>query len=290
MIQITDLYKSYGHQKVLENINLTFADKKIYGLLGRNGIGKSTLLNIISTQIPASSGSVLIDGENPFSSIDARSKVNMVKEGGFGVNIKVGKILDYAKMYYPNWDEEFKERLVTFFHIPTNKKYSSLSRGNKTMVGFIIGLASRSPYTFFDEPSLGLDAANRYDFYNLLLEDYEKHPRCIIISTHLIDEVTNLFEEVVMLKNSKEFIQGEVSELLSQYSSIQGRAEDVDSFLNGKKVLATEHFGSSKIAYIEGSVTEEERALLSSKNVTEQPISLQKLFVLLTQEGENNAR
>lgn len=78
-----------------------------------------------------------------------------------------------------------------------------MSRGGQTIVGLIISLASRARYTLFDEPSLGLDAAHRDLFYQLVLEDWERYPRTIIISTHLIDEVTNLFEEVIILKEEK---------------------------------------------------------------------------------------
>lgn len=169
MIKLENVRKSFGRQLVLDNISLAFEEEKIYGLFGRNGVGKTTLLNIMATQIFHNEGSITVDEENPFSHSRAREKICFIKESGFGVNIKVKDIFKYAKEFYPNWDEGLKDILVSRFEIPVRKTYEKLSKGNKTLVGLITGLASRAPYTFFDEPSLGLDAANRYAFYEILL-------------------------------------------------------------------------------------------------------------------------
>lgn len=181
MIEIKNLYKSYGKTEVLKGINLNLEENKIYGLLGRNGAGKTTLLNIISNQIRKTSGEVKLYGENVFENPKQVENICIVKDSGFGMEeIKVKKIFEAARMLYKNWDEEYKNQLVKEFDLNVRKKYNKLSRGNQTKVGLIVGLASRAKLTIFDEPSLGLDAATRYKFYNLLLEDFENNPRTII--------------------------------------------------------------------------------------------------------------
>lgn len=284
MIEISNLYKSYGKTKVLENINLKFEDNKIYGLLGRNGVGKTTLLNIISNQIKSNSGEVKLDGKEIFENSKAVSDICLVSEKGIIVDdIRVKKIFGIASILYKNWDEDYKDKLIEEFNLDIKKKYDKLSRGNKTIVGLIIGLASRSRITIFDEPSLGLDAAHRDKFYSLLLQDVDKNPRTIIISTHLIDEVTNLFEEVIILKDKKVFIKDKVNDLMKSAYYLNGKEEAILSIIDNKKVIHRESFGSTVVMGIFDKLTKGEKLQLKENKVEINPIPLQKLFIYLTE-------
>lgn len=284
MLEIKNINKSYGKIKVLSDINLKLEENKVYGLLGRNGVGKTTLLNIISNQIRSNSGEVYLNGESIFENSKAIENISIVKENGFGVDdIKVRKIFKAAKILYKDWDEEYKEILVKEFKLNTKKNYSKLSRGNKTIVGLITGLASRAPLTLFDEPSLGLDAAHRYKFYNLLLEDIEKYPRTVIISTHLIDEVTNLFEEIIILKDEKVYLKEEVSKLMEKAYFLNGRLDKLESVIKDKNIIHREEFGTTTILGIFDDLSREEKSALKENGVDVSGIPLQRLFVLLTE-------
>lgn len=286
MLELKDLNKSYGSTNVLKDINLNLELGKIYGLLGRNGVGKTTLLNIITNQIRSNSGEVFLNGENIFENSNAIQNIAIVKESGFGIDdIKVKKIFRAAKILYKNWDEEYKEFLTKEFNLNTKKNYKKLSRGNQTIVGLIIGLASRAPLTLFDEPSLGLDAANRYKFYELLLKDIENHPRTVIISTHLIDEVTNLFEEVIILKDEKIYLKEEVANLMEKAYFLSGRLENMELVTKEKNIIHREEFGTTTILGIFDNLSKEEKYILKENGVDISSIPLQKLFVLLTEKG-----
>lgn len=286
MLDIKGLNKSYGRTKVLTNVNLELEQNKIYGLLGRNGVGKTTLLNIISNQIKKNSGELKLNGEEIFENSKAMENICIVKEKGVGVDdIKVKRIFEIAKILYKNWDEEYKDFLIKEFNLNIKKKYNKLSRGNQTIVGLIIGLASRANLTIFDEPSLGLDAAFRYKFYNLLLEDFEKNPRTIIISTHLIDEVTNLFEEVIILKNESIFLKDEVDNLMAKAYFLNGNSEKLLQLIKGKNIIHKEEFGSSIIVGIFDELSSEEKNLIKENNIEISPMPLQKLFVYLTENS-----
>lgn len=283
MLEMKNLNKSYGSTIVLENINLKLAENKVYGLLGRNGVGKTTLLNIISNQIRSDSGEVFLYGENILENPQIIENIAIVKESGFGVDdIKIKKIFASAKILYKNWDEDYKDFLVEEFNLNTKKNYSKLSRGNQTIVGLIIGLASRAPLSLFDEPSLGLDAAHRYQFYELLLKDIEQYPRTVIISTHLIDEVTNLFEEVVILKDKSHYLKEEVANLMEKAYFLSGRLENMESVFKYKNIIHKEEFGSTTILSIFDNLSKKEKDLLKENGVDISGIPLQKLFVLLT--------
>lgn len=284
MLEIINLSKSYGSTEVLQDINMKLELGKVYGLLGRNGVGKTTLLNIISNQIRSNSGKVLLNGEETFENSNATENIAIVKENGFGSkDIRVKKIFDSAKILYNNWDEEYKDFLIKDFKLNTKKKYSKLSRGNQTIVGLIVGLASRAPLTLFDEPSLGLDAAHRYRFYELLLKDVQEHPRTVIISTHLIDEVTNLFEEVVILKDKSHYIKEEVANLMEKAYFLSGKLEKIEPIIKDKKIIHKEEFGTTTIVGMFDDLSKEEKTRLKDNGIEISGIPLQRLFVLLTE-------
>lgn len=285
MIEIKNLNKAYGSTKVLSNINLKLEENKIYGLLGRNGVGKTTLLNIMSNVIRADSGEALLNGENIHENSKVLENIAIVRESGFGIeDIKVKKILKAAKTLYKNWDEEYMKFLIKEFDLNIKKNYSKLSRGNKTIVGLIIGLSSRAPLTLFDEPSLGLDASYRYKFYNLLLQDVEKNPRTVIISTHLIDEVTHIFEEVIILKNQKVYLKEEVERLMGKAYFLSGKLEKIEPIIKGKNIISKEEFGTITIVGVFDCLNKEEKDNLKEKGIEISAIPLQKLFVLLTEK------
>lgn len=285
MLEIKNLNKSYGKDVVLKDINLKLEENKIYGLLGRNGVGKTTLLNIILNQIKANSGEIFLNNQNIFQDSNLTENIALVKESGFGVNdIKVKKIFKAAKIIYKNWDEDYKNLLVKEFNLNTRKNYSKLSKGNQTIVGLIVGLACRASLTLFDEPSLGLDASHRYKFYEFLLEDIEKFPRTVIISTHLIDEVTNLFEEVIILKNGSHYLKEEVSNLMEKSYFLNGNIKEMETIVKDKTILKREDFGNNTILSIFDNLTIEEKLTLKENGIDISGIPLQKLFVLLTEQ------
>ncbi|MGJ0845462.1 ATP-binding cassette domain-containing protein [Tissierella praeacuta] len=291
MLEIRNLSKSYGRNKVLTDINLDIEENKIYGLLGRNGAGKTTLLKSIASQILKDDGEIKLDGEEIFENSKAMEDICLVKDFPNSVKErKVKDILALGKIIYKDWDEEYKNYLIREFNLNIRKKLLKLSTGNKTIVGLIIGLASRSRITIFDEPTIGLDAAMRYKFYNLLLEDYEKNPRTIIISTHLIDEVANLFEEVIILNNRRVMLKNEVNALKEKAYFLSGREDLINPIIKDKKVIHKEEFGSTKIVGIYGDLTEQEINYARNKNIDISNIPLQKLFIYLTEnilEGES---
>ncbi|WP_159436140.1 ATP-binding cassette domain-containing protein [Anaerosalibacter sp. Marseille-P3206] len=286
MLEIKNLNKAYGKTQVLKDVNITIEDNKIYGLLGRNGVGKTTLLNIISSQILRHSGEVLLDNEDVFENAKAMEQICFVKDRGIAFEEnKIKELFKMAKFIYKDWDDEYKNYLVKEFNLNTNKKYEKLSRGYQTIVGLIIGLASRSRITIFDEPSLGLDAAFRYKFYNLLLEDYEKNPRTIIISTHLIDEVNNLFEEIIILSEGKVMLKEETDFLMESAYFLSGKEENLLEIINTKKIISREEFGTTVILGIFDNLSEDEIQDLKNKGIEISQIPLQKLFVYLTEQN-----
>ncbi len=138
-------------------------------------------------------------------------------------------------MFYKNWDQKFAEELAGKFQLNITEKYHKLSHGMQTVVGIIKGLASRATITIFDEPTTGLDAAHRELFYSLLLEDYGEYPRTIILSTHLVEEVTHVIEEVIIIKKVHLLFNQQWKIYCNKVILFQGKKGKVEEFLINKK-------------------------------------------------------
>jgi ABC-2 type transport system ATP-binding protein len=286
-VECINLSKSYGKLEAVKNISLRLEEGKIYGLLGRNGTGKTTLLNLICAQIIRDSGEINIFGEEVFENERALENLCLVKEKDLKTeDYKVSRIFNIAGILYKYWDEEYKNQLVKEFKLDTKKKYKNLSRGFKSVVGIIIGLASKAKITIFDEPSLGLDAAVRERFYNILLQQYEKSNRTFILSTHLIDEVSSLFEEVIILQDGQLLIQEEMAKLLEKAYFLSGKEETIMQLIKSKKIIHKEFFGATAIVGVLDEFSREEINNLKSNNIEVSSMPLQKLFIYLTEEVE----
>jgi len=282
-VECKNIFKNFGKILALSDINLNLEKDKIYGLLGRNGAGKSTLLNIITAQLFPSSGEVRIFGEPPYENDKALRNICIVKESGmFLKEVSVSDALNIASNFYANWDKAFAERLLREFELDRRKAYKDLSLGMKSQLGIIVGLASRAPITIFDEPYIGLDAAGRQLFYDMLIEDYTENPRTIILSTHLIDEVSNLLEEVIILHKGTVKLEGNSEEIKNKAFYISGIKDKVEKHISGKKVLNKEEFGKTMAVAVFDHISDKEKKEMEDDDLNISPVSLQQLFIFLT--------
>lgn len=278
-----NISKAYKKKEVLHDINLTIEQGKIYGLIGRNGAGKTTLLSVMTAQNPATHGTVTCDGALVWENQDALDHICFSRElntlSVLGPNsVKVKEYLAMARMYYPNWDREMEKRLVEQFDLNVKKKISKLSKGMLSMVTIIVALASKADITILDEPVAGLDVVARDDFYRLLVEEHASTGRTFIISTHIIEEAANVFEEVIFLKEGTLLLKENTQELLERALHVSGLAEEVDAACAGLCVHHVENIGRSKGVTVLLAPGQE---FPEGYDVTVQPVSLQNLFVAL---------
>ncbi|MGG3672977.1 ABC transporter ATP-binding protein [Bacillus nitratireducens] len=282
-LETKNLSKKYKKKLAVNEVTISLEEHKIYGLLGRNGAGKTTLLNLLAGQIISSNGSVSIFGENVFENSKAMQNICFVRvKEEAHLSYKVKEIFKMCSMFYKNWDGKYAEELANKFQLNMTEKYHKLSHGMQTVVGIIQGLASRAPITIFDEPTTGLDAAHRELFYSLLLEDYGEYPRTIILSTHLVEEVTHVIEDVIIIKEGRLVVQSSVEDLLQQGHIISGKKDKVDAFSINKKVINREVYGNKGIAVIWGEFTNEDYYSLEKEGLAVDEIILQKLFIHIT--------
>ena len=178
VISCKGLTKNFGRVKAVNDLSFTIEENRITGLIGPNGAGKTTLLKIIAGFMRASSGQVTVFSEDPFNSLKVSSNLIFVDEHmKFPSSLSLAEILLSAAAFYENWDMELAKGLFDYFSLDPGQQHRYLSKGMKSTFNMIIGLAARCPLTIFDEPTAGMDAGVRKDFYRALLRDYLQKPR-----------------------------------------------------------------------------------------------------------------
>jgi ABC-2 type transport system ATP-binding protein len=282
VIEVEHLSKQFGRFTAVDDVSFTVQEHGIYGLLGRNGAGKTTLMQLLTGQQFATSGSIRLFGESPVENSSVLDRVCFIKESQrYPDEYQGHHVLSSAPWFFPNWNADLAAQLVSDFRLPLNRRIKKLSRGQVSALGVVVGLAARAPLTFFDEPYLGLDAVARQIFYDRLLADYSEHPRTVLLSTHLIDEVSNLLEHVIVIDDGRIVIDADADELRGSATTVSGQASAVDAFTAGRHVLHREAIGGLASAVIDGRDTDA-RAAATRQGLDLSPVSLQQLVVATT--------
>jgi ABC-2 type transport system ATP-binding protein len=279
IVEIENVTRKYRGTTALDDVTTKLHKDSITGLLGRNGAGKSTLMRIITGQEFVTSGRVLVDGRPPLEHDAVLRRMIFVKESQIYPDIKVKRALEAASWFYPNWDHELAAQLINDFALPANRPIKKLSRGMHSAVGIIIGLAARAEITLFDEPYLGLDAVARQIFYDRLLADYAEHPRTVLLSTHLIDEVANLLEHVIVIDHGRVVVDEPADELRGRALTVSGRTAAVDEFVVNRRVLNRQGIGGLSTATIVGPLDDLGSARARDLGLELGPVSLQEFVV-----------
>ncbi|WOC11553.1 ABC transporter ATP-binding protein [Gordonia sp. MP11Mi] len=286
-VSARSLTKRYGNTIALNSVDFDIPQNTICGLFGRNGAGKTTLMSILTAQNFATSGHAWVYGEEPYENSRALSRMCFVRESQrYPDDARPVHAFAAARLFFPNWDDEFAQQLVAEFRLPLKTRIKKLSRGQLSAVGVIIGLASRAEVTFFDEPYLGLDAVARQIFYDRLLADYAEHPRTVVLSSHLIDEIADLIERVLVVDDGALVLDEDADALRGRAVTVVGNAAAVDEFIAGREELHRENLGPVASSTVLGVVSDEDARRLERLHLTTSSVSLQELIVRFTQHAD----
>lgn len=282
-IEVIGVTKRYGDVTALDGVTLVLEEGRIYGLLGRNGAGKTTLLNTITNRIFADAGEVRIDGLTARENDTAQGLLYMMGEKRcYPENMRIADVYKWSSVFYDGaFDMDYAMKLSEQFGLNTKKRVKQLSTGYGSIYKIITALSLKVPFLLLDEPVLGLDANHRDLFYRLMLENYAEYPRTIVLSTHLIEEVSRLIEEVVIIQDGRVIRQAPCETLLAGVYAISGPAAEVDAYVQGRKLIGQDVLGGLKTVYVEG---EADTAGLPATLTVSQP-DLQRLFIQLTNQA-----
>ena len=284
-ISVAGLTRRYRGPLALDAVSFDIEPGSVTGLLGRNGAGKTTLLRILAGQEFPSAGNVSVLGASPVDGDAMLHRMVFVREDqrypeyGPPWGFTVRHALRAASWFYPDWDPVLASALAADFGLPLDRRVMKLSRGMRSALGIVIGLAARAEVTLFDEPYAGLDPVARQLFYDRMLADYAEHPRTVLLSTHLIDEAAGLMERVLVIDHGKIVLDAAADEVRGSATSVSGPAIAVAEFTAGRTVWDRRRIGSQESAVVAGALDDTDRARARALRLHLEPLTLQQVVV-----------
>lgn len=279
MIQCNNVKKTFRKKQVLANVSLSITAPKIVALVGRNGAGKSTLLKLLAGRLNVTAGEILIAGKNPFNQLSIATNTMFMNDSvAFPINLTLQEILEAAQPFYPNWQQQLAEKLLAYVELNPNDYYKRLSKGQAAAFRLIYSVCARCKYTYLDEPMNGLDESVRADLYRYILKDFIAYPRLMIISTHYLNEIRHLAEEVVVLHDGEIIMHMTIDEL-SQYAlKVTGPKEAVYRAIGEAPIIkCAEKFNLFEAYIVATNIDQSQLA-----NITVQQVAPNEVITVLT--------
>ena len=254
MIELKNVSFKYPGQRslVFDDFSLTLSENNIYGLLGKNGTGKSTLLYLLSGLLRAQKGSVSFDGvESRLRRPETLREIFIVPEEFDLPKISLEKYVKINRPFYPNFSQEVLETCLKEFELPTNLKLNALSMGQKKKVFMSFALATGTKLLLMDEPTNGLDIPSKSMFRKVIAQNMTDE-RTLIISTHQVHDVESLLDHILILSPQKLLLDASVAEITEKYvfeyrmSNDMGDAIYAEPSLQGNAVVAPRKPGDNE--------------------------------------------
>lgn len=284
MIHVHDLYKQFEKFEAVKGIELHIKKGSIYGLLGSNGAGKTSLLKTIAGIYKPNAGQVLIEDKAIFENIEMKQRlIFLADQLYFFPNTTIKQAARFYSDMYTNWNEERFSKLQEVFKIDITKKIHRLSKGMQRQVAFWLALSTMPDILILDEPFDGLDAVMRQKIKNMLIQDVAERELTILISSHNLREVEDLCDSVGIMHNGKLMIEKDLDDLKSDIHKIQVafKTDVPDDFLSNYNVLYKEERGSVKLFIVRGKEDSIEHHVHSYSPAIFDllPLTLEEIFI-----------
>jgi len=222
VIQVRDLCRRFGKHHALEHVELEVPAGIVFGLVGENGAGKTTLIKHLLGLLKAQQGSVRVLGHDPVRNpVEVLGNIGYLsEERDLPERMTVGQLMRYQQAFFPNWDEDYAKRLCETFQLDPGQRIKSLSRGQRARTGLLAALAHRPKLLVLDEPSSGLDPAVRRDILGAIIRTVAEEGRNVLFSSHLLDEVQRVADEVAMLHQGRVVLCDTLEQILGSHHRI----------------------------------------------------------------------
>ena len=284
MIKITNLSKSYGDKKVLEDLNCTIKTGSIYGLIGANGAGKSTLLRIIMGIFQKNSGSIEIDGKEISDSEEFKQKLVFVPDDLFFFkNYSINDMVIFYSKLYKNFDKEFAIKMFDKLKLNRKQKIQTFSKGMKRQTALVCALATNADYMFFDETFDGIDPVIRNFMKKVIAEQMEKKETTIIMTSHNLRELEDICDNLGLLHKGSILFESDIDSLKTNMFKIQislPREFSKEDFQN-LNVLSFKKTGSVATVILKGEREGYEKILEDMNPIILDflPLTLEEIFI-----------
>ena len=217
ILQIKNLSKTIDKKEILKDINLNISSGKIIGLLGKNGVGKTTLIKLINDLLTPTTGEITIKGNK--IGVETKKLISYLPERTYlNKQMKVSEVLDYFKDFYDNFDYEKAKKLLKDLNLDINQKLSKMSKGMQEKVQLVLVMSRKADLYILDEPLGGVDPATRDYILDTILSNFNENAS-VIISTHLISDIEKILDEVIFIDKGKVILQSEADKLRNKEKS-----------------------------------------------------------------------
>lgn len=255
IVRIDGLRKRFGDKVALDNVSLSVNRDRVLGLVGENGAGKTTLIYHILGSYTPESGSVSVFGLNPAQyPKEVLSRIGYLSETrDLPRWMRIDQLLRYMSAFYRTWDMDYAYQLLEQFELDPHRRIRTLSRGELARVGLLVALAHRPELLVLDEPSSGLDPVARLDILSAVVRSVAEEGRAVLFSSHLLDEVERIADDVCMLHQGKEVMFGSLEEIRSRFHQFEvKRVNGHANFSNIPGVLKVQPLGHLYQVLFEG--------------------------------------
>ncbi len=249
VIAIENLSHSYGNKAIYHNLNLTIEPGTKFGLLGKNGVGKSTLINLLMGYLQPQQGKCLLFGERTQDlSAQTRARIALLYEGFISYDsMSVKQVERFFSSFYPAWQKRYFDELVALMDINLNQPLSSLSFGQKSQVVLGLVLAQDADLLILDDYSMGLDAGYRQLFVDYLSDYLSGTQKTVLITTHVMNDLENLVDHIAIVDRTTEVYQSSMKEFNQRFSCYQMPSELLDK--QTPLVHRYEHYRNQHLIY-----------------------------------------
>ena len=211
LLEINNLNKSFDNKEILKDINLSIQSGKIIGLLGKNGVGKTTLIKLINDLLTPTSGEILIKGQK--IGVETKKVISYLPERTYlNKQMKVSEVISYFEDFYDNFDSKKAKRLLKDLDLDINQKLSKMSKGMQEKVQLVLVMSRNADLYVLDEPLGGVDPATRDYILDTILSNFNENAS-VIISTHLISDIEKILDEVIFIDKGQIVLQSDADKL-----------------------------------------------------------------------------
>lgn len=284
ILNIKNLSKSFGKKKVLEDLNLVLEKGKVYGLLGINGEGKTTLIRMIMGVIPPDNGEIFFKNKKiNFRDDSYKKEIGFIAEESIFYSwMSIKELLNFNASFYPTWNTKKVNAYLERFSLDKKTKIRLLSRGMKLKLGLIVTLASEPEFLILDDPTSGLDVPTRHDFLKEIIRELSEAGTTILFSTHIVHEIEGIIDNVGILKYGRLIIDEDFHELKNSVKRILLTSDKpIEDKITIDGVI-TKKMSGTQCEMVVYPWTEEKRKeieALNLNNMEVNPLNLEEIFI-----------
>ncbi len=284
VVECSGLTKAFGSTVAVNDLSFSLPADKITGLIGRNGAGKTTLLKLIAGYLVPTGGTLKVFSEDPFNNVNTSANIIFIDDNmTMPASMNLAEILESVGSFYGNWDRKLALGLFEYFTLNPRQYHNNLSKGMKSTFNMILGIAARCPLTIFDEPTVGMDAAVRKDFYRALLKDFMQYPRAIFFSSHLLNEINEILDDILLLNEGKSHLHMPKDEVKEFAVALQGKDQVVAEVIGSSEIFYRKKLGKENLyVVVRNRFSEEALSGARRKGVEVSAVAADDLCVYLT--------